>query len=69
MTIILGLVFAEEITIYVKDWRVKERIQGETIYDRDWKVKGHIEDGRVCDRNWNLEKRVEGTRSMTGIGT
>ncbi len=62
ITTILDLGFAEEITIYDKDWRVKERIQGGTIYDWDWKVKGHIEDGRVYDRNWNLEKRIEGDK-------
>ena len=52
ITIILSLALAEEVTIYDKDWRVKERTQDWTIYDRDWRVKGHIEDGRVYDRNW-----------------
>ncbi len=33
LTIILGLALAEEITIYDKDWRVKERIQDRTIYE------------------------------------
>ena len=46
LTIILSLALAEEITIYDKDWQVKEGIQDGTIYDRDWKVKGHIEDGK-----------------------
>ena len=32
LTIILGLALAEEITIYDKDRRVKERIQDGTIY-------------------------------------
>jgi alpha-N-acetylglucosamine transferase len=59
LTIILVLAFAEEITIYDKDWKVKERIQDGTIYDRDWRVKGHIENGKVYDRDWNLEKRIE----------
>ena len=47
ISIILGLGFAQEITIYDKDWRVKERIRDGTIYDRDWRIKGHIEDGKV----------------------
>jgi hypothetical protein len=59
LTIILGLVLAEEITIYDRDWQVKERVRGGTIYDRGWRVKGYIEDGKVYDRNWNLEKRIE----------
>jgi alpha-N-acetylglucosamine transferase len=59
LTIILGLALAEEVTIYDKNWQVKERIQDGTIYDRDWTVKGHIDDGKVYDRNWNLEKRIE----------
>jgi hypothetical protein len=54
LTIILALAFAGEVTIYDKDWQVKERIQDGTIYDRDWRLKGHIEDGKVYDRNWNL---------------
>ncbi len=33
LTIILGLAIAEEITIYDKDWQVKERIQDGTIYE------------------------------------
>ncbi len=33
LTIILGLALAEEITIYDKDWQVKERIQDGTIYE------------------------------------
>jgi hypothetical protein len=59
LTIILGLALAEEITIYDKDWQVKERIWDGTMYDRDWRVKRHIEDGKVYDRNWNLDKRIE----------
>ncbi len=59
LTIILSLGLAEEVTIYDKDWQVKERIQDGTIYGRDWRVKGHIEDGRVYDKNWGLEKRIE----------
>ena len=51
LTIILGFVLAEEITIYDKEWQVKERIHGGKIYDRDWRVKGHIENGKVYDRN------------------
>lgn len=39
----LSPALAEEIAIYDKDWRVKERMQDGTIYDKDWKVKGHIE--------------------------
>ena len=58
LTIILGLALAEEVMIYDKDWKVKERIQDGTIYDWDWRVKGHIQDGRVYDRDWNLEKRM-----------
>ena len=46
LTIILGLALAEEMRIYDKDWRVKERMRDGTIYDRDWRVKGHIEDGK-----------------------
>jgi hypothetical protein len=46
LTLILGLVLAEEATIYDKDWKAKERIQDGTIYDRDWRVKGYIEDGK-----------------------
>lgn len=46
MTIILGLAIAEEMTIFDKDWRVKERIRDGAIYDRDWSMKGHIEDGK-----------------------
>jgi hypothetical protein len=59
LTFILGLALAEEVTIYDKDWRVKEYIQGGTIYDRNWRVKGHIEDGRVFERNWNVEKGIK----------
>jgi len=46
LTIILSVALAEEVTIYDKDWRVKERIQDGTIYDRDWRVKGPIWSGR-----------------------
>ena len=46
LTIILSLALGEEITIYDKDWRLKERTQDGTIYDCDWRVKGHIEDGK-----------------------
>ncbi len=35
LTIILGLVLAGEITIFDREWRIKERIQDGTIYDRD----------------------------------
>jgi len=35
LTIILSLALAGEVTIYDRDWRVKERIQDGTIYDRD----------------------------------
>jgi hypothetical protein len=33
LTIILSLALAEEVTIYDKDWRVKEQIRGGTIYE------------------------------------
>ncbi len=33
LTIILGLALAEEITIYDKDWQVKERVQGGKSYE------------------------------------
>ena len=33
LTIILGLALAEEITIYDKDWQVKERIQDGTTHE------------------------------------
>ena len=33
LTIMLSLILAEEITIFDKDWRVKERIQDGTIYE------------------------------------
>ncbi len=33
LTIILGLALAEEITIYDRDWKVKERIQDGKIYE------------------------------------
>ena len=46
LTIIRGLALAEEVTIYDKDWQVKERIQDGTIDDRDWRVKEDIEDGK-----------------------
>ena len=48
LTIILTLALAEaeEVTIYDKDWRIKERIQDGTIDDRDWRVKEDIEDGK-----------------------
>ena len=46
LTIMLSLALAEEVTIYDKEWRVKERIQDGTIYDRDWRVKEDIEDGK-----------------------
>jgi hypothetical protein len=62
LTIILSLALAEDITIYDKDWRVKERIQDGKIYDRDWRVKGHIEDGKIYDRNWNLKGRFDNER-------
>jgi hypothetical protein len=35
LTVILGLALAEDITIYDKDWQVKERIQDGKIYDRN----------------------------------
>ena len=31
LTIILGLALAEEITIYNKDWRIKERSKGSEV--------------------------------------
>ena len=68
LTIILSVALAEEVTIYDKDWQVKERIQDGTIYDRDWRVKGHIEEGRVYDKNWNLQKGLKTARFMIGIG-
>ncbi len=37
---------AEEVNIYYKDLKGKERVRDGTIYDRDWRVKGHIEDGK-----------------------
>ena len=58
--IFLGQALAEEVTIYDKDWRIKERIKDGTIYDKDWRIKGHIEDGRVYDRDWRLQNRIEG---------
>jgi len=57
LTIILSLALAEEITIYDKDWQVKERIQDGTIYDRDW-------DGKVYARNWNPIRRPKEMRIL-----
>ena len=45
--IIPGSILGQEVTIYGKDRRLKERIRDRTIYEKDWRVKGHIEDGRV----------------------
>lgn len=53
------LLAEDEVTIYDRDWRVKERIQDGTIYDRDWNVKGHIRDGKVYDRNWNVKGHIK----------
>lgn len=60
--IFLDIARAADVTIYDKDWRVKERIHDGTIYDKDWRVKGHIEDGRVYDRDWRLQNRIEDGR-------
>jgi hypothetical protein len=60
--IIPGSILAQEVTIYDKDWRVKERIRDGTIYDKDWRVKGHIEDGRIYDRDWKLKEWIEGDK-------
>jgi hypothetical protein len=46
LTIILGLALADEITIYDKDWQVKERIQDGTVYDLNWNTKGYIRKGK-----------------------
>jgi len=40
LTIMLSLALGEEITIYDKDWKIKERIQDGTIYDRHWRKYG-----------------------------
>jgi hypothetical protein len=60
--IFLGQALAEEVTIYDKEWKVKERIQDGTIYERDWRVKGHVEDGKVYDRDCRLQNRIEDGR-------
>jgi len=42
--ILLGQALAEEVTIYGRHWRVRERIKNGIIYGKGWRVKGHIKD-------------------------
>jgi len=62
----------DNLTIYDKDFRVKDRAQDGVIYDKDGRVKGHIKNGIIYDKDWTVKGRVErderklGEASLTG---
>ena len=53
--IFLGQALAEEVTIYDRDWNMRERIKNGKIYDRNWNLKGRIGNEIIFDRNWNTK--------------
>jgi hypothetical protein len=57
--IFLGRALAEEVTIYGRDWNMRERIKNGKIYDRNWNLKGRIGNEIIFDRNWNTKGYIK----------
>jgi hypothetical protein len=41
------LSFAQDATIYNKEWETKGHIQDGKIYDKNWRPQGYIENGKA----------------------